>query len=381
MSSTTNRRHYRLAMGGLAAAIALIAPTQAFGASGPHAGCIPSGTETGINAALNGTGATAVLCPNAVFTINNPVVFTAPNQVLETQGLPTNNTRAILRLSSANLTTVVNGNSQSGVVVENIQVDGQRPKFGYLTGGALLEMGNAGSNQTIQNISAHDTRSWSTLHITEGAVTNNTPQCQNAKVLNNTLGPAGIDSPPGTWADGISLACGHSLVQGNLIQDPTDGGIVVFEAPGSMIKNNTIVALTKTLLGGINLVDFKPMNGNYTGTVITGNTINAQSAFIKVGIAMGPQSWGCPTGTNFGATVTNNLLEGTHFGYGYAINGVNNFTVTGNRDIATHRGTPHAGCGGLPSPPAGFQVQSATASTLQPQFTPAQIHYILAITP
>lgn len=64
--------------------------------------------------------------------------------------------------------------------------------------------------------------------------------------------------------------------------DATDGAIVVFGAPGSRIIGNTIIANTQTLLGGINMVDSQPWGGNYTGTVVTGNTINANTAFIKV---------------------------------------------------------------------------------------------------
>jgi parallel beta-helix repeat protein len=343
--------------------------------------CIASGTDASINAALVGTGATAVLCPGAVFTLNNSITFTAPNQVIETQGLPTDTTRADLKVNGGSLTTAINGNGQPGAVVENIQVDGGRPQFGRsATGGALLEMGAGGVNQTVQNIYAHDTRSWSTLHITEGVVTNSVPQCQGAKILGNAIGPAGTASPAGTWADGISLACGNSLVQGNTVQDATDGGIVVFGAPGSTIKNNTVVALTQTLLGGINMVDYAPMNGNYTGTTVTGNTIDARSAFIKVGIAMGPQVWGCGTGTNNGGTVTGNTLQGRHMGYGYAVNGVSNWTVTGNADNSTHVGVAGAGCGGTTSAPAGFQVQSATSSTLQPGFQSARLTYVLAVT-
>lgn len=45
---------------------------------GTLAGCIDSGTEVEINAALVGKGAEAVLCPGTVFTLSNPVVFTAP---------------------------------------------------------------------------------------------------------------------------------------------------------------------------------------------------------------------------------------------------------------------------------------------------------------
>jgi parallel beta-helix repeat protein len=231
----------------------------------------------------------------------------------------------------------------------------------------------------VQNSYAHDTRSWSTMHFIEGVVTNSVPQCQGAKILNNTIGPAGTATPSGTWADGISLACGTSLVQGNTVRDATDGGIVIFGAPGSSVRNNTITAVTQTLLGGINLVDYAPMNGNYAGTTVTGNVIDAQSALIKVGIAMGPQVWGCGTGTNTGASVTGNTLQGQDMAYGYAVNGVSNWTVTGNVDNSRHVGTVGAGCGGTPSAPAGFQVQAATGSTLQSQFTSAQLTYVLGV--
>jgi parallel beta-helix repeat protein len=370
-----------LAATALAAALVVQAP--AFGAAGPEgaSACIGSGTDADINAALVGAGATAVLCPGSTFTLSNSVTFTAPNQTIETQGLPTDSTRADLKVGGGSLTTAIAGNNQSGVTVENVQIDGGRPAFGRLDGGALMEMGGGGSNQTVRGIYAHDTRSWSTLHMIEGAVTNNTPQCQGAQILDNTIGPAGVDSPSGQWADGISLACGKSTVQGNTVQDATDGGIVVFGAPGSQVKNNTIVAKNRTLLGGINLVDYAPMNGNYNGTVVSGNTIDAQSAFIKVGIAMGAQVWGCGTGTNFGATVTNNTLQGGHMGYGFAVNGVLDFTVTGNVDHSTHVGTPHAGCGGTTSAPAGFQVQAQQSSNLQSEFQSAQLTYVLGVAP
>src|SRR6185436_14760515 len=110
---------------------------------------------------------------------------------------------------------------------------------------------------------------------------------QNATITGNTLGPAG--TPDGNWADGISLACGNSLVANNVIQDATDGAIVIFGAPGSTVQNNTIVAVNRQLLGGINLVDYAPVNGNYAGTRVLNNVIRGEGAFIKVGIAMGPQ--------------------------------------------------------------------------------------------
>ena len=368
----------RRILASIAAAAAVLAGVV-LPAAGPAqaAGCIASGTDASINAALVGVGAQAVLCPGAVFNLSNSVVFTAANQQIYTQGLPTDSTRATLVIASSAISTAIVGNGQSGVVVENIQVNGSRPALGVLSsGGALMEMGGAGSNQTVQNIYAHDTRSWSTLHFIEGAVTNSTPQCQGGQILNNQIGPAGTATPSaqGVWADGISLACGTTTVSGNTVTDATDGAIVVFGAPGSTVQNNTIVAKNQLLFGGINMVDYAPMNGNFTGTVVKNNTINALSAFIKMGIAQGQQTWNCTTGTLYGATVSGNTLEGQYMGYGYPVNGVTNWTVTGNIDNSRHVGSQTGGgCFGTPaaSQPAGFQYEVVSASNLQSQYTSA----------
>ena len=339
--------------------------------------CIDSGTEADINSALVGDAAEAALCSNAVFTLLNPVIFTAPNQRLYTLGTQAGSARAVLRIAGGTLTKAIDGNNQSGIVIQDIEVDGNRTELGYQAGEALIEIGHAGSDQTVQNIFAHDTRSWSSLHIHEGRVIEGTPQCQNATIVDNVIGPAG--TPDGRWADGISHACGNSLVMNNLVVDATDGAIVVFGAPGSVVANNTIVAQTQTLLGGINLVDYAPVSGNYTGTIVANNLIDAQGAFIKVGIAMGPDVWSCPHTVNYGGTVLDNVIQGEHFGYGYAVNGVRDWTVLGNSDFSQHVGTPRAGCGGLPDPPSGFQYQLVISSTLQCEFSEARITYVLGV--
>jgi hypothetical protein len=343
------------------------------------ADCLSSGTEVKINAALVGVGAEAVLCPGAVFNLSAPVRFTAANQKLSTKGLPVGSTRALLRLTSASLTTAVDGANRSGISIQNIQVEGNRGALGYLQGKALIVIGGSASDQVVRNVAARNTRSWSTIHVFEGPVANNTPTCQRATITGNTIGPAGF--PDGTWADGISLACGNSVVTNNQIHDATDGAIVIFGAPGSLIQNNTIIAATRTLLGGINLVDFAPVNGNYTGTRVLNNVIEARGAFIKVGIAMGPAVWMCSSNLVYGATVSGNGLKGIHFGYGYAVNGVSGFSITGNWDQARHVGLPKAGCGGgAPAAPAGFQVQTAPGSSLQSEFRSASLGYLLGVT-
>ena len=355
-----------------AAALAWAAPAAAASA------CIASGDETAINAALNATGSAAVLCKNSTFLLKAPVVFTAPQQQLYTQGRPRTAGRAILRVTGANQTAAILAN-QSGADIESIEVDGNRPGLGLLAGSALIEMGGTVSGQVVKNVRSHDPRGWSAMHIAEGSITNGVPGCQGATIKGNQIGPSGM--PDGHWADGISLACGTSVVSNNTITDATDGAIVIFGAPGSQITNNVIIANTRVLLGGINLVDYMPTGGNYSGVVVKNNTIDAAGAMIKVGIAMGPAVWGCDARIVSGATVADNTLTGAHMGYGYPVNGVGTWKVKGNVDNARHVGLPNAGCGGPPSAPAGFQMQGGAnpQATLQPQYVDAAVHYVLSV--
>ena len=136
--------------------------------------------------------------------------------------------------------------------------------------------------------------------------------CSGMRISNNQLGPAG--QPPsnpsnqlqvsrgelliprrpltrllqGEWADGISLGCQKATVTGNTIVDATDGGIVIFGSPGSLVQGNTVLQQTRQVMGGINMVDTTLFGGSYEGVIVAENTFNAESSFIKVGIAMGP---------------------------------------------------------------------------------------------
>jgi len=94
--------------------------------------------------------------------------------------------------------------------------------------------GIEGDSRQIEYVRSFDPRSWSCLHIAEGAFT-----CSGVVIQNNDIGPCGSDTFQ-EWADGISLSCANSFVRNNVISDPTDGGIVVFGSPGSLIQNNTI---------------------------------------------------------------------------------------------------------------------------------------------
>jgi parallel beta-helix repeat protein len=342
--------------------------------------CLPSGDQVAINARLQGQGAVAELCPGAVFELTGPVLISAPRQEIRTQGLPTDDTRATLRVVSPSLTTAVQMRDYDGAVLSNVIVDGNRLNLGPQDGDALIYAGGYSDGQVIRGNKIMDPRSWSALHLIQGH--SFSQPCKNARVENNEIGPSGT-SDEMKWADGISLACSDSAVSNNVITDATDGGIVVFGAPGSVIENNVIRAETRTLLGGINMVDYGPYDGNYHGTVVKDNVIEASGAVIRIGLGMGERVWGCqPSGMDTslaGGTVTGNTLRGEHMQYGFAAAGVREWTVTGNHDEATHTGSPGVDCGGIyASAPAGFLYDPARAEgTFQPEFTAAHLDLAL----
>jgi hypothetical protein len=223
-----------LAVSGVTAASA---DANATGTPKAAAACIASGDVAGITAALQGQNAEAVLCPSATFNLTAPIGFTAPNQKCYTQGLPTGSTRATLVVTGAGQSTAIQGNGQSGVILENLQINGNRVARGRIAGGAgLIEMGGAGSNETVQHGNAYQTRGWSTLHMTEGMVTNSTPACQNAKILNNRntaeallQGDGNFVLYPGAgvWSSGTANNAGAWLSVQN------DGNVVLYASGGA----------------------------------------------------------------------------------------------------------------------------------------------------
>ena len=115
-------------------------------------------------------------------------------------------------------------------------------------------------------------------------------------------------------ADGLSIACIGSDIFANTITDATDGGIVIFNGQIS-VHDNKIISNTRTLLGGINMVD-SGVTTDYTGSVIANNLIISNTSMIKIGIALGPQSWGADNSTRTtGGTFVNNTLTSGSSGY------------------------------------------------------------------
>ena len=352
-----------------------------FLSSTAHTACISSGDETTINNLLlsGGPTTTVSLCTNAVFNLKHPIVFTAPDQELSTQGYPSGFARATIVVTGVNQTAAIIGNCDqcSGLKLRNIQVNGNRPALGLFRGSGNIEIGGPTSNQLVDRVHSYEPRGWSCLHITEGGTT----KCTNATITNNDIGPSG--NAAGHWADGISMACTGSLVAHNIITDATDGAIVIFGAPFTTVRNNTIIALSRTLLGAINMVDYAPYSGDYTGVIVTNNTIWAESAFIKTGIAIGPAVWGADkTNYNRNGIVRDNTIMGESMGYGIVVSGAYNFTILDNVRTANFTGAFTANCD-TPNnaPPMPFLKSTRVEGNLQPSFVLGRAQYIICIEP
>ncbi|TFY69179.1 hypothetical protein EVG20_g3253 [Dentipellis fragilis] len=369
----------------------------------------PQNTVTDrMNIALNtsGPGYILKLCQNTQYFIVEPIKFAAPNQEISTVGYPTGDERAVLVVNGPvadgqGHTTAIDGTCSncSYVKLRNIQVNGTRGGASPTGGGANIEMGGPTSGQIIEYVRSHDPRSWSCLHIAEGGLL-----CNNVTVQNNDIGPCGTDAFQ-EWADGISVSCASAVVRNNLINNPTDGGVVLFGAPGTLVENNTIWVVNNTCLGGINMVDVDPWGGNYTGTVVQHNIItggfatdsdsayetkgsNVDDVIVKIGIAIGPRAWfGDRYGDNvsFSGTVLNNQFTGA-FGYGIAVTSSRNFTVQGNTLVGNtsflgSRG-PNCTSDSIVPTPAPLIVDSANVSSpsLQSDFQTIQDQSGLGLT-
>jgi hypothetical protein len=306
-------------------------------------------------------GRSAVLCPSTLWYITHSVFIPdfSTNLSIYTEGYPTGTTRAMLYLVSSTTSAAIRaGEGAVNFSLRNIHVNG---------GGSLCESGCHGegliwlggkntSGYLIQNVKVSNARTWTHLVIERGPE----PSCTGARILDSEFGPAFFGYSK--LVDGISMQCRDSEIARNTITDVTDGGIVVFGAPGTYIHDNTIningtraisgVAMTDNAPWSMNVVDVDTgqvcSGGDFRGTRVENNTINSGN-YIKVGIAMGRRLDGsCHKCDNVGGTVKYNNVttSGTgKLGYSYMVDGVRDWTVLYNTTSAVHGGSTNNHCG------------------------------------
>jgi hypothetical protein len=324
--------------------------------------CLPSGTDRELQAVID-QRATVVLCPRAEVTLNAPLIL-RQGTALETAGLPINPAEmATIRISptfpSPSGAAIVS--SGSDIRLRAVRFDGNRRGLGAREPLGLIELG-PGQNYDVAGCAFTDAPGWTHLHLLE--------PCETSVISGNVVESAPRPHADGAaLADGFSISCAHTLVEGNLINDISATGIVYFGGPGTTIRNNVIVETTTSADSAINVGD--AVVPDHTGVVIEGNQIYASSPrYLHVGIAVGLHVWG-KSATISGVTVRGNRISGLSR-YGLAVDGCLDCTVEDNQIADWHPVPTLEAC----APPAAYlaEVSVAHASgTLQPAFTDEKI--------
>ena len=323
-------------------------------------GCLRFADYNTINQAFTdgGPGTKVLLCPSKTYRLTGTIVFTAADQELATYGYPTGSERATL-LINGEFGTAIQGDCRrcARISITNLIIDGSRNKLGRQidstqSTGLVVIGGNEG--QTVKSCWIRDPRGFTAIHVREG----DKLQCKAAVIEKNEIGPVGEEYDPDVdgddpevsplgrpLADGVSIACRDSYVRDNVFYDNTDAAIVIYGSPGTLVHANTITSKTLSAMAGILLVDAAPFDGDYTGTIVRANMIDAASRIIRVGIGIGPSVWSDDTETVLkGGSVIGNGLRGRYMGFGIAAAGLDGWTIKDNWDEAVHGGQKSARC-------------------------------------
>ncbi|MEM6910670.1 MAG: hypothetical protein AAF555_03725 [Verrucomicrobiota bacterium] len=329
----------------------------------------------------------------ALYEIRQTLRYRKPGQKIFTKGAEFPSDYATLRLANKDLMMLIHGGGQEGAVLERVICDGDRYRLstvpkGRGSGGAgqpaLVHFGGPGGDgQIVRNCVFMNTRTWSTLKMHEHA--------SNMLTENNLFFGMGVDPRgngrefneiPFSWADGVSSAATDSIIRNNLLIDPTDVGIVLYCAPGSIVEDNVVAAISRESLGGINLVDaLLEMFAldedltlfDYGGVVVRNNYIDNFGARIHMGIPVGCAVWHPRFKGRIlqGGSVTGNTIAGGAGGYGIVAHGLKGWTIQDNLSTAHYSGLAEYGFHpNPPDPPAAFlfHAESVLESELQPEF-------------
>ncbi|MCK5564333.1 MAG: right-handed parallel beta-helix repeat-containing protein [Planctomycetes bacterium] len=331
------------------------------------------------------------LRPGQVIEVSESLKFRKAGQRIETVGARTASEYARIVHREGSQGTLIEAKGIGGASLRKLILDGNRQGFrhpeGVLTKEPMLSFGGEGGiDQQVRNCIVIGSRSaggWAAIHISEGGrgilIKDNIVFSSGADVRGNGRS---LGEKPFGWGDGISTASRETTIVNNLIYDVSDDGVMVQGAPGTKVKGNVIVAISREMLGGIALIDpfgyyeldAKKRTYDYRGVVVEDNLILAMGGRVHVGLPMGGATWAqFLMGTTLqGATVRNNHISGAAGGYGYAANGIDGFEITGNTSDAIYSGLGDGLPGKPPDAPMAFMYNPATIgnSRIQSEFVP-----------
>ncbi len=306
--------------------------------------------DAALQACLNKGGETRLWPGTPGYILAGPLQIGTDNTVLTSTSTAT---RATLIASSTlnNNNTAAPGmftsSGHNNLSVSFITFDGNRPartaELSTLCAANLYR--GAASNVTFgatTHLAFDDNESTRTLCGSALQVDGTTFELARNLIDDNGHGTENQDAPQ-PWSDGMTLLkCAGGNVHNNTIRDATDVAIVT-GGGACLIQNNVIMAQSRHAFAGIGLGAFSPLNGNHTGTIVSGNQITASFGRMGFGLSLGLHPWN-PSVYTTGGTVQANSVSGAIVNI--AVDGTNSLTVSGNT-MSIPQGSPK--CGGSPT--------------------------------
>jgi uncharacterized protein DUF4214 len=301
--------------------------------------------EADLQGLLDSTGAgdTVYLQQESVVFLTQPLTIPA-GVTLATYGLPGPNRHALMArliraVSFAGPMVQINldDNPNASGSLRSVWVDGQRALATPFVPGAINVEIYGGTNATLDANFLSNSLGWSTVH-SYGSLDGRA--CAGNTITNNVVTAYPSVHANGQWTDGLSLGCERSTVTGNQIVDPTDVGIVVFNAwpatQQSVVTQNTVVSSGNSAFGAY---AFDPLQNrsagapDFTGAAISNNLFwSGPNSHFIIGLSVGSRAWFGAGEIGSGAAAIGNSTAGipTNLGAGIVVSGMDSATVQSN---------------------------------------------------
>ncbi len=261
-------------------------------------------------------GARVLLAP-ARYVLTRPLAIRTRVE-LATQGAPdcAAGGCAVLALRMAGarpgeraITVTAGGTVLDHLVVEGDRADPARDDAQTCAGPRRPSMGGLGI--TAANVAIHD-------------VTITGVSCYSATVAdagvrglhfehNRVIGN-GTHDARAMWADGLTVTDGaDDVIRGNLFRNDTDVALVLGGCRGCQVVDNRIEQTDAAAFAGLLVHAWPATSGDYTGTVVSGNTIDCgPDKLCGVGLGVGGRAWYIsPTS---GGVIAGNRIVGAAIG-------------------------------------------------------------------
>ena len=138
------------------------------------------------------------------------------------------------------------------------------------------------------------------------------------------------------WSDGLTLLRSNdAVVTGNHFEDNSDVDLIFGGGTNAVVSDNNVVHQGHPTYAGIMLDNFNNTTpGDFTGTVVTGNTVECGAQLCDFGIELGPRPW-YPSSNTLGGSVTGNTVRNAKQGINVAGAGTAEFPLVLYENSAT----------------------------------------------